>query len=373
MSRYRADVKIIARTGCPGTGKTTRIARECWDWPSPWQIVTYSIDAADALHQKNIPSELAGTIYKKVWKHVTACCPEIRHSGKRSAPAFRSRAITDSRDIALKDYEDGAASRRKQDDLLNALHGWSPDQGDPPSWIWDKPTPNQSYAVGIARWLHKGAPLSHTPYKFIAYDEAQDASRLELCAALALVEPGGTLMACGDEGQAIFGGFKGYQQGELPAAWQWADEREFLSPGYRVGRPATEIASAVLAPYAWHDPALYSADHPTMVHHWDMLNAPTEGLVMGLSRTSAKNYAEKNDLTYFKVVPGAGIESNLIVTHIHAAKGHEADSIYLLPWSRNRLNALDGGDPEMLKVAYVALTRARYHVWLPTELYARWT
>ena len=28
--------------------------------------------------------------------------------------------------------------------------------------------------------------------------------------------------------------------------------------------------------------------------------------------------------------------------------------------------------PEMLKVAYVALTRARHHVWLPTDLYARW-
>jgi superfamily I DNA/RNA helicase len=214
--------------------------------------------------------------------------------------------------------------------------------------------------------------MAHEPYPFVAYDEAQDASRLEISAALAMVAPDGEFLACGDEGQAIFGGFKGYGPGERPAAWQWADRVEHMSPGYRVGRPVTEIASSVLAPHAWHDPALYSANHPTLVHHWDMTNAPTEGLVMGLSRYTVDKYIQRHDLTGVGVVPGTKGIDGLAVTTIHAAKGHESDSIYMLPWSKQKLMALDNDDPEMLKVAYVALTRARWHVWLPTDLYARW-
>jgi len=369
--RYRPDVTLAVRSGYPGTGKTTRLVNECWGWPAPWQIVTYSRDAAQALHAKGVPAEVANTIYKRTWNHVQPVA-EMRHSGKRSAEAYRARAISDRNDVALRDYVSAAPGRQKQDPMLMALHAWSPTDGPAPTWIYGRVTPNQRHAVGLARWLDQGAPMVHDPYPFVAYDEAQDASRLETCAALAMVAEGGELLACGDEGQAIFGGFKGYLPGEKPAAWQWADRQEYMSPGYRIGRPATEIASTVLAPHAWHDPELYSAGHPTMVHHWDMVNAPLEGLVMGLSRYTVDKYIQRHDLTAVGVVPGTRSVDGLAVTTIHAAKGHESDSIYMLPWSKQKLMALDNGDPEMLKVAYVALTRARYHVWLPTDLYARW-
>ena len=371
LTRYRPDVKIIVRSGYPGTGKTSRLVSECWDWPAPWNIVTYSQDAAEALHQKGVPQDLANTIYKRTWKHVQPVA-EVKHSGKRTAPAFRSRAIMDRNDSALRDYVAQAPSRMRRDERLEQLHSWSPDQGPAPAWIWGPVKGGQKYAVALARWLDKGAPLTHAAYPFVAYDESQDASRLELCAALAMVEEGGTLLACGDEGQAIFGQSKGYRAGELPAAWQWADEREYMSPGYRIGRPATTAASRVLAPYAEHDPDLYSAGHPTLIHHWDMIERPTEGLVMGLSRYGVDKYIQRHDLTAVGLVPGTKAVDGLAVTTIHAAKGHEADSVYLLPWSDKKLRALDEGDPELLKVAYVALTRARYHVHLPSELYIRW-
>jgi len=370
-NRYRPDVKLTVRSGFPGSGKTTRLVNECWDWPAPWQIVTYSRDAAQALHAKGVPAEVANTIYKRTWNHVQPVA-EMRHSGKRSAEAYRARAINDRNDVALRDYVSAAPGRQKQDPMLMALHAWSPTDGPAPTWIYGRVTPNQRHAVGLARWLDQGAPMVHDPYPFVAYDEAQDASRLETCAALAMVAEGGELLACGDEGQAIFGGFKGYLPGEKPAAWQWADRQEYMSPGYRIGRPATEIASTVLAPHAWHDPELYSAPHPTMVHHWDMVNAPLEGLVMGLSRYTVDKYIQRHDLTAVGVVPGTRSVDGLAVTTIHAAKGHESDSIYMLPWSKQKLMALDNGDPEMLKVAYVALTRAKYHIHLPTDLYARW-
>lgn len=373
MSRYRPDVKIIARTGCPGTGKTTRLSKECWTWPTPWQIVTYSNTAAGALHQKGIPADLAETIYKRTWPHVREVS-KMRHTGAAGAALYQSRAIEDADDYALLEYVQGAPSRRKRDEELEQLHAWTPAQGPAPSWIWDKSQVNndRKYAVGLARWLDRGAPLAHAPYQFVAYDEAQDASRLTLSAALATVAEGGTLLACGDEGQAIFNQANGYRSDELPAAWQWADEIEYMSPGYRVGRPATEIASTVLAPYAWHDPELYSAGHPTLVHWWDGF-PPASGLVMGLSRYSVDRYIKAHGLRNVELVPGIHEVEGLAVTTIHAAKGHEADHVYLLPWSKNKLTALDNGSADLLRLAYVALTRARYHVHLTTDHFARWT
>lgn len=369
--RYRPDVEITVRSGYPGTGKTSRLAEECWDWPAPWNIVTYGIDAAQALHQKGVPADLADTIYKRTWKHV-APVAEIKHSGKRTTQAYRKRPIVDCGDTALRDYVLSAPSRRPSSKRAQALHAWSPTLGPAPSWIWGPLKEGESHTVALARWLDKGAPLTHAPYPFVAYDESQDASRLEICAALALVAPGGQLLACGDEGQAIFGFFKGYASGEKPAAWQWADKREYMSPGHRIGRPATTAASRVLAPYAWHDPDLYSAKHPTLIHHWDMVSAPTKGLVMGISRSAGEGFIKKHGLKGVSLVPGVKSIGGLAVTSIHAAKGHEADSIYMLPWSPGKLRALDKGDPEILKVAYVALTRAKYHVHLPSELYIRW-
>lgn len=371
MPRYRPDVKIIARTGCPGTGKTTRISNECWDWPAPWNIVTYSNDAALALGQKGIPKELARTIYAATWAHVRPVAG-LKFKGKGKAHTFRSRPVEDREDPALQEYVASAPSRQQNDPELEKLHAWSPDQGPPPDWIWDDKQVKRGrpYAVGLARWLAKGAPLSHEPYAHVAYDEAQDASRLEVCAALALVKQGGTLLVCGDEGQAIFGQSKGYADDELPAGWEWADEREYMSPGYRIGRPATEIASRVLRPYAWHSPELYSAQHGTMVHHWDG-RPPESGLVMGHSRSTVGKYVDKYGLRNVKLVPGLRVDG-LAVTTIHSAKGHEADSIYLLPWSKRMLDGLDAANHAVLKLGYVALTRARYHVHLTTEHYARW-
>lgn len=374
MSRYRPDVHLIARTGCPGTGKSTSIKREAPSWPAPWLICVYSKDAANALHAKGLPPEVANTIYKLSWPHVKAVA-EMRFTGKSSSSTYQDRAIRDQFDPALSEYVAAAPGRRAKDEELIALHAWSPADGPAPDWIYgpEATTKNRKHAVGLARWLDKGAPLTHEPYQLVCADEAQDMSRLETAAALALVKPGGTLLACGDEGQAIFGGFKGYLPGELPAAWEWADEREFMSPGYRVGRPVTEIASTVLAPYSWHDPELYSAPHATLVHHWDMHSAPVEGLVLGLSRDAGRKYIQRHDLTDVGLVPGTKRVDGLAVTTIHAAKGHEADHVYLLPWSDRKMMALDDGDPELLKVVYVALTRARYHVHLPTDFYARWT
>jgi len=332
----------------------------------PWAVVTYSKAAAATLTRRGVP---ASTVYRASWPHVRQVA-KLRPSaqGLKQAAAYHTRTITNRGDDALREYLLDAPSRKETAPELAEVYGWEPPQGDPPSWIWqDKLPPGTEFAVGLARWLAKGAPLTEEPLQFLAIDEAQDVQVLELAAAMALVHPEGEVLALGDPGQSIFLSSKGWPSDRLPPAWEQADETRIMEGGYRMGFPATDVAAQCLRSYYWRPPEVFSAPHATNVHVWDG-QVPASGLVLGRSRYAVDKFIRDNDLLDTGVVPGP--QGVLSVMSCHAAKGHEEDDVYLLPWGKKRSQLLLDRDPEEIKIAYVALTRARYNVYLAPEMWA---
>lgn len=357
--------RLTALDGPPGAGKTTMLVRDFKDWPMPCAVITYSKDAADILARRGIPRGECGTVYALSWPHVRAATG-LQATRRKRQVSYRERNIEHRGDDALVDYVADAPSKKPPPPELEELHAWHPELGEPPSWIWDDPDSKTAHAVGLARWLAKGAPLAHEGYKYLALDEAQDFSALELSAALALLAPDGQALAVGDPGQAIFLGSKGWPESELPPAWEWADERKVLEQGYRMGLPATRVAANILQPFYWRPPEMFSADHGTEVLPWDG-SPPQRGLVLSLSRYGVDKFIQRHDLSRIGVVPGQMGE--LGVMTIHGAKGHEADDVYVLPWGRERMEDLRNGEPGLLKVLYTAVTRARFRLHLSMDLY----
>lgn len=347
---------------------------QSYDWPMPWAIAVYTRDAAATLQQRGIPAELAGTIYSLSWNHVTAVA-DLPPTKRGASRAYQRRNISDVSDPALLQYVLDAPGLRPRNTKAEELHAWHPDLGDPPAWIWDKDLPKGTeFAVGLARWLAVGAPLANgfKGYKFLAIDEAQDLSPLELAAALSLLHEDGEALAVGDPGQAIFLGVKGVPEHSLPPAWEWATHHDpTLATGYRCGAPVSKAAANLLKPYHDRSADKFTAKHTTHIHLWDG-TAPDRGLVLGMARAHGQRWATEHDLRDFAVSPSVA-DTRLTVCTIHAAKGAEADSVYLLPWSSRALERLDLQMPNALKVLYVGLTRAKKNLYLPADLFARVT
>jgi superfamily I DNA/RNA helicase len=106
---------------------------------------------------------------------------------------------------------------------------------------------------------------------------------------------------------------------------------------------------------------------------WDVKEVrPMRGLALGYSRTNVHNAFQRWGLTNAGVVPNTGLaDTELVLSTGHAAKGAEADDVYLLPWSRVAMDRLEQRDPETLRLLYVMLTRARRRVFVPRALRAR--
>jgi hypothetical protein len=361
---------LIVYDGAPGVGKTTFLLNDSEGWQSPWAVTTYNRASADELTKRGL-SGPAATIYSLSFPHVKAMVKQRKNS--KSTQAWRHRAIQDQADPALEQYVKTAPSRKATNLRLELLHAWDPSQGSVPAWVWDSDSALKSgeqYAVGLARWLDKGAPWAEgfTGYATLAIDEAQDMSQLELAAAMALVRENGTVLAVGDPGQSLYLEVKGMEAGDQPPAWQHADELRTLEGGWRIGYPAAAIAANVLRPYYDRPAQVFAADAPTNVHVWDEL-PPCTGMVLGFSRQSVANYIEQHDLRRAAVSPSVA-NAQLWVETIHQAKGAEADDVYLLPWSGGALERLAAEHANAIKVLYVAITRARKNLFLSPELFA---
>jgi len=362
--------KLTVYDGAPGVGKTTFLLKDSKRWKSPWAVTTYNRASADELVKRGLDGP-AATIYRLSFPHVKPWVKQRRNN--RAAQAWRERAIQDQADPALEQYVKTAPSLKASNARLELLHAWEPSKGPAPSWIWDPDNALRSgevYAVGLARWLEKGAPWSEgfTGYATLAIDEAQDMSQLELAAAKALVREDGDILAVGDPGQSLYLEAKGGEANDQPPAWQLADELRTLEGGWRIGYPAAAIAANVLRPYYDRPAGVFAAETPTNVHVWDEL-PPSNGMVLGYSRSSVANYIEKHDLRKAAVSPSVA-NAQLWVETIHQAKGAEADNVYLLPWSVGALDRLADEHANAIKVLYVAVTRARKNLFLSPELYA---
>lgn len=373
--RNERRVKLIAFDGPPGTGKTRRIVQEAAGWGTDIRagVVTYTKDAA-AIVKQRAPDVVSGTVYSLTWPYVKAYV-KAKINGAQYAPSYTKRKIHHLFDPALEQYKQDAPSNKpphRLDAVGRKLHGWSTDK--PPFDLnTEKPEGQLKFVLPMARWLEAGAPIPvEEQFDKLMIDESQDMSWVEFRAAMALVRDGGEVCAFGDPGQAIFGAAKGMIGSSLPPVWMAADEQYILDKGYRVGDPVASVAANVLR--SWYDrPArMFKADHITELATWDARTAPLAGLVMGYSRNNVAKAFKEWGLRSTGVVPKvAEADKELVLSTGHAAKGAEANDVYLLPWSRVALDRLTTKDPATLRLLYVMLTRSRKRVYLPRQLKAR--
>lgn len=233
--------------------------------------------------------------------------------------------------------------------------------GSPPLDL-DKlvPTGPLRYVLPVAQWLADGAPLTEPAYKRGIIDEVQDVRALEYAAFEACVE--GPIDSYGDPGQAIYQG----DDTGVPYAWRRADVQKMLSGGHRVGDPVATVAAHVLSSYWDRGPAAFRAKHETELLVWDAGYAPASGYVLGHSRKAAADKLRDWNMSDVPVV--TNLDKPLVVTHIHSAKGAEADDIFLLPWPPKHMAALRRHEPWALRLLYVACTRARRRLHVPMSL-----
>lgn len=365
--------RLVAIDGPPGVGKTTRILERAAAGELE-AVVTFGNAAADVVTSR-APEVRAGTIFSLAWQAGAGLTTRRGYSNHKTSAPHLDRALWGSGDSAADRYAAEAPSRKQLPQRLqvklDALQAWD-GSGEPPVDLDDKECvghPKMKYEWGLGRWHRAGCPWkdSFEGFGSIALDEAQDFSALQLSSALALLRPGGVAWAYGDPGQAIG---VALEPGQLPAVWERADEKQLLSGGHRVGFPAAGLAAAALDPY-WSRPAeTFAAPHETVVLPWDTLHRPERGLVMGYARTRVIKAFREWGLRETWVVPNrADPQSELILSTIHAAKGAQADDVYVLP-NKSLCDRLLRRDPGALRVIYVAMTRAKRRLFLPTSIRA---
>ncbi len=374
---------LITIDGGPGTGKSTTIINNCKDiWKGKRVVVvTYTNSAADVLRLR-APWVTSGTVYSLLWPYVSKILPpeyrKKKHQ-KRAKAGYQVRHIENSKDQELNKYGKEAPSRQmKSPDFITAdmLHGWGGDlKYCPVDFREITPDNELQYVLPIAFWVGAGAPMDETQkYDVVVIDEAQDMSALEIAAALRMLKEGGQAYAYGDPGQAIFSESKGLGVEGLPHAWEICAEHQALVKGYRCGTGVATPASAVLSSYYNVSPHLFTADHSSVIQTWnpgDKKNRPKTGMVLCLSRRNVVNTFHSWGLSGTPIVPGiANPNKQLILCTGHAAKGAEADDVYVAPWSSGAMEQLYDGDPGMVKLLYVMMTRARKRLHLPGALAA---
>lgn len=369
------DERLSILSAGPGSGKTTSLVKDAAGWPEKSCIVTYTRDAAAELSRRGVTCP-TGTVHSLTWPHVKHIAKLFKR-GHRSTSAFKRRRIRNSCDPALNEWVRNAPSNFPEDIEIRQLMGWSPDQGRAPSWIWEREiSAQQSYTVALARWLDKGAPRGDDPealwdLDFLAVDEAQDTSALILSAAMALLGSEGKCLCVGDPGQAIFHEANGGNEDELPPAWQWATDHHVLSQGFRCGFPVADAAANILRTYTEVNPDDFRASHHTEIVTWNPSAIPMSGgMVLGHSRRSCENTIRAWGLQDVSVPPATRRDENeLSISTIHAAKGTQSESVFVLPWSKNSMRKLRHRDASAVKLLYVAMTRASRKLHLPLEIF----
>ena len=369
---------VTAIDGPPGSGKTRAIVETAAGWTDKCAVLTYTNDAS-AIIQKRAPWLQSGTIYSLTWPYVKEFVKNKRIQTSVGNKSYSSRRIHHLFDPALYQYVEDAPSNKRvtrQDELARRLHAWS--NGEPPFNLAHEGAKGAlKFLLPLARWVEAGCPMPEkNKFKQIAIDEAQDMSWVELRAAHGMVKDSGVVTAYGDPGQSIFGAAKGMVGGGLPPIWLMANEKIGMDKGYRVGDPVATVASRVLQSYYDRPASTFRAEHSTELLAWDNANSgssrPMRGLVLGYSRRGVVKAFRNWGLARTGIVPNvATADKELVLSTGHAAKGAEADDVYLLPWSRTAMARFERREPEAVRLLYVMLTRAKKRIFIPRSMKAR--
>jgi hypothetical protein len=364
---------VVAIDGAPGVGKTTTILREAADWPADSAVVTYTRDAAGVLGQR-APHIQAGTVYSLTWPFVKPFS-KGGHLGFKSGKVYQQRRIHHLMDPALDQYVNDAPSkqpRRLDSVLAEKLHAWD-GGGEPPFDLRNvRASGEMKFILPLARWVEAGCPVPEEErLSVIAIDEAQDMGALEIAAALGLLQEEGRAYAYGDPGQAIFSQSKGVGEASLAPAFEMAEELEVMQGGYRVGDPVASLAAAVLQSFYERPSSAFRAEHRTVILPWNPEEKPRKGLVLAYSRAIVAKYFTLWNATRTAIKPSVAMGNDeLVICTGHAAKGAEADDVFLLPWSKPGFEKFRRRDPAALRLMYVMLTRAKRRLHVPSHMLA---
>lgn len=373
---------VVVYDGPPGSGKTTQICEEAPLLPGRTAICVYTREAAATVLLR-APTLTAGTIYNLTWSMVKASGAGHGYRAVvKAAATHTKRPVRNDFDMALQEYVRLAPSSKtaqEADAHARILHAWD-GTGSPPI------PPEQiargsatQYLLPLIRWFVAGRPgiAEHGGFDTVIVDEAQDMGAFEMACALTLVSPGGTLRCYGDPGQALYMEAKGAADSVLPAAWQLGGDahRRLLTGGHRCGDPLATIASRLLRPI-WNRPAAsFAAPHRTEVLEWMPHSHPVGmrkgSLVLSYSRKNAEEYISNQGLQDVALVPSLRSKGRFTVCTGHAAKGAQAEDVYVLPWSKRALRRLDEQEPGAVRLLYTMLTRAKSRVFLPYTLLSR--
>jgi len=355
--------------GEPGSGKTTFLGNsDEFD-----TIITFSNGAADN-GRARFPQKTWSTIYKLAFPHSKGLFENIPKY-RRLTSEFNRNRIANPNDVLLTKFAvtaPGRKPRTRGDVMTEMLHGWR--DGPCPVDLEEyrlqlKEEGAPPYVYSLAKWLDEGCPLTNGAKRQprAGFDEAQDASFLHLRCALGLFDE---IVCFGDPGQSLFGPSHGVENDENPPGFQVAHEHRKMDRSFRCGMPLAGIASDILAPF-YDRGHSWAASHRTVLRPWENTAVrPDTGLVLSNNReTVVKYFTDWNcNGTWVRAGGGADPQEEMILAVVHEAKGFEADNVYILPLSEPWTVRLVQGDPIVLKVLYVMMTRARKRCFVPRQL-----
>ncbi|MBI4605274.1 MAG: AAA family ATPase [Planctomycetes bacterium] len=372
--------------GPPGTGKTTQVAklaREAAERHGAGRVLVASLTrgAAREVLERGlaVPARQVGTL------HAFACralglgegqVAEVEHS------PFRRRHLLEQL-ACLR----GALVPRERwpEDVRELADGWE---------RWKRRRGLLDFEDLLERAAEETAAAPGAPAVLIL-DEAQDCSALELRLAARWGRRAERLVLVGDPDQAIYGfrGADGSWLREVPA-----NRRTLLARSFRLPRAVHRYATAWIAQVPGREPVGFlPRDAEGAVRRLEPGGARLKGLLPSVRRDLARGRSVMVLAACGYLVEGVarrlcrerrGWRASLrrllrcigwgcaaapcdgppwvTVGTIHSAKGAEADVVYVLPdlspaqWRRWVVGERD----ELLRLFYVALTRAREEVVL---------
>ena len=373
--------QLHAVDGGPGTGKTTTIVQFLKSDEVKGKnvgVVTYSKAAARVLMERMADVEdvsliEVGTVYVLSWHRGVSAFAGKKKTGSRGIAPWGERKTRNKTDPMIERYKDTAPSARPKTAATKRaidLHAWD-GKGDAPFNLKKATVARElRFLLPLARWTVEGA--CSDPFDLLILDEAQDFSPMELAGCLKLLAQDGEAWAFLDPGQAIYSATKWGKTG-LPPAWTEAGHHHQIEGGFRVGSPVSRYAAKVLKPVFDRNSSVFNAKQGTSLHLWTTGFAPERGLVLGLSRAAVADYAvsmgKNPSFALTSGVRGADPNKETVFSVIHAAKGAEADEVYLLDWNDDWHRKLLTRDKSARQILYVAMTRAKRELWVSPMLY----